>query len=127
MIINILCQGFQMTKDEQAHAERQLDVAVGRGLPHVTSVVITISDANSLRGRFDNRYCIIAWIEGLEDLFVEEEDANLQALIDRITERLRRLVGRRSEPRVIHHNSSRTAECDLCSDRTRQQEVIVAV
>jgi len=95
MIINVHCHGFKLTKDERAQVERRLGFAVGRFSPRVKKVAITFSDVNSDRGGFDKQCRIVAWLDGLEDLFVEDEDANLQALTDRIAERLGRLVGRR--------------------------------
>ena len=97
MKINIHCRGLRLTNDERAQVERRLGFAVGRFSPRVRKVAITFSDVNSTRGGLDKQCSIIAWLDGLEDLFVEDEDADLQALTDRVAERLGRLIGRRIE------------------------------
>jgi ribosome-associated translation inhibitor RaiA len=112
MIINIHCHGLKITNDERTQVERRLGFAVGRFSPRVKKVAITFSDVNSVRGGFDKQCRIIAWLDGLEDLFVEDEDASLQALIDRVAERLGRLVGRRIEQQ--RHRRKRIAYDGSC-------------
>jgi len=83
--------------EELAQVERRLRFALGRFSPRVKKVTVTFTDTNSARGGFDKQCSIIAWLDGLEDLFIEDEDADIQALTDRIAECLGRLIGRRIE------------------------------
>ena len=97
MRINVHCQGIELTDEEREYIDRRLMFGLGRFSSRIRYLAITISETNSTRGGIDKRCHVLARVQGLDELLVEDHDSDLHALFDRSIGRMGHLIGRRLE------------------------------
>ena len=87
--------------------ERQLGFALGRFGSRISRVCLFFEDLNGPRGGMDLECRAIAKIRGTCDVVVELRDCRMEALINRVAERLGRLVTRRFDQQM--HRQTKVA------------------
>jgi hypothetical protein len=79
----------------QRHAERRLRFALGRFAAAVGRVTVRVDDVNGPRGGVDKRCRLVVALAPRGEVIIEDEDADVRALLDRSAERAGRAVERR--------------------------------
>jgi hypothetical protein len=97
MRISVHCHGIVLIDEEQEHINRRAMFALGRFSSRIRHLAITISDTNGDRGGIDKRCRLLARVQGLDELLVEDHDYDLLALVDRSIGRMGHVIGRRLE------------------------------
>lgn len=87
MQIDIQALSFPMTDALRRHAERQLRYALGRCEDHIKRVVVRLSDINGPRGGDDKHCHIQVVLPGLNDVVIEDTEADMYAAISSATGR----------------------------------------
>ncbi|MBN8628044.1 MAG: hypothetical protein J0M17_21400 [Planctomycetes bacterium] len=96
MSVNIFADRLQLTDEVRSYFERRLLFAVSRFGAKIQSIDAALIDVNGeAAGGFDKRCRIVVKVAGVGRLVVQDDDAEIHPLIDRTTERLGRLIGRR--------------------------------
>lgn len=97
MKLEIRRQGVEVSEAFQTHIERRLAFALGRFSPQIQRVAVYLADLNGPKGGVDKQCRLVARLLRLGVVTVEEQDAELTALIDRASDRLARAVQRKLE------------------------------
>jgi hypothetical protein len=104
--MNIAIHSKKITLDQQekSHLIRRVQFALGRFASRISNVSVKVSDLNGPRGGIDKRCRLAARVQGLGEVIVQDDDAELQPLVDRIAERMGHLIGRRLERQRFGHD-----------------------
>jgi ribosome-associated translation inhibitor RaiA len=96
MRIEIRARGIDLTDDLRERLLRRLSFAMACAMTRpATCVVVRLQDENGPRGGIDKRCRIQVDHVPSGPLLIEDRDADLRALIDRVTGRLGRTLRRR--------------------------------
>ena len=99
MQLDIRSQGVAVTGPVQENVERRLLFALARFGPRVRRVTVYLNDLNGPRGGVDKSGRFLARLDRAGEVVVEDQDADLTALVDRAADRLGRAVQRALERR----------------------------
>jgi len=81
--------GIDLTERTKRHAYEKLELALDRLEQSVTCITVYLSDTNGpILGGIDKSCRIVVQIDNQESLILEDCDASVQVVIDRITDRL---------------------------------------
>ncbi|MBL9083896.1 MAG: HPF/RaiA family ribosome-associated protein [Planctomycetales bacterium] len=96
MKINVFSHQLELTEELKSYFERRLLFAVSRFATKIQSIDAGLIDVNGeTAGGIDKRCRIVVKIAGVGRLVVQDDDAEIHPLIDRTTDRLGRLIGRK--------------------------------
>ena len=95
MRIEVRGRHLAETADLQRHVERRLRFALGRFSGAVGRVTVRVEDVNGPRGGVDKRCRLVVALAPHGELIIEDEDADVRALLDRSADRAGRAVERR--------------------------------
>lgn len=95
MRIEVRGRNLAETTGLQHHVERRLRFALGRFAGAVGRVTVRVEDLNGPRGGVDKRCRLVVALTPRGELIIEDEDADVRALLDRSAERAGRAVERR--------------------------------
>lgn len=95
MRLNIHGRGLAIDEAVRERVERRLGFALGRFGDRVGRVDVHLSDVNGPRGGEDKRCRVVAEVPGHGPVVVTDDGSDLDALIDRATDRIGRAVRRR--------------------------------
>ena len=95
MQIDIQAFHFPVTGALRAHAERRLRFALTFGENHIQWIVMRLSDINGPRGEPEKCCYLQVMLNGVEEVVVDDIEADLYIAIDRAANRAARTVVRR--------------------------------
>ena len=95
MRIDIKGSGFPVTAALMGHAERRLRFALTRHCDRIVRVAVLVGDSNGPRGGTDKFCRIRILLQRAPEVLVEDNGAELYAVIDRAAERAGRNVAKR--------------------------------
>ncbi|MFZ4539790.1 HPF/RaiA family ribosome-associated protein [Propionivibrio sp.] len=104
MRIDIQARGFDLTEGLREHTERRLQFALSWASQDVRAVSVRLSDINGPRGGNDKRCCIQIRLPGIQDVVIEDTEADLYMAIDRAVDRTERTVAHRLKRLREHHH-----------------------
>jgi ribosome-associated translation inhibitor RaiA len=108
MQVEIRRQGIAIDEETLAHLQRRLDFALGRLDHRVVRVEVHLADEGGQRSGTSQRCRILVHLKHLPDVVVEDHDAHLIVLIDRVVNRAGQVVRRELERR--HARARKNAE-----------------
>ena len=94
MQIDIQASHFSVTDALRAHAVRRLRFTLSLFDGHIQRIVMRLSDINGPRGGADKCCHLQVVLSGMNDVVVEDIEANLYIAIDRASNRAARTVKR---------------------------------
>jgi len=106
MQIDIQARNFPLTDALRSHTERRLGFALSARDDHIQRVIVRLSDINGPRGGADKCCHIQVALAHLQDVVIEDTEADLYTAIDRAADRAGRTVGRRLVRQRIKDRSS---------------------
>ncbi|PKO90913.1 MAG: 30S ribosomal protein S30 [Betaproteobacteria bacterium HGW-Betaproteobacteria-10] len=106
MHINIQASGFELTEGLRQHTERRLSFALGWANRDVRKIAVRLFDVNGPRGGEDKCCRIQVTLPKMQDVVIEDTEANIYVAIDRAADRAERSVGRRLERQREHQHST---------------------
>ena len=99
MRLEIRSQAIDIGQELRATIERRLRFVLGRFGTHIGSVQVHLADLNGPRGGMDKRCRIVVRLVRAGQVFVEDTDNDLGAVVDRATDRVGQSVSRELERR----------------------------
>jgi ribosome-associated translation inhibitor RaiA len=99
MQVEIRRQGIAIDEETLAHLQKRLDFALGRLDHRVVRVEVNLADEGGQRSGTSQRCRILVHLKHLPDVVVEDHDAHLTVLIDRVVNRTGQVVRRELERR----------------------------
>jgi len=99
MWLDIRSQDLDIGQGLRGHIERRLRFALGRFGPRVSRVTVYLADLNGPRGGIDKRCRIVVRLQRSGQVFVEDTDTDLEAVVDRAADRVGQSVSRHLERR----------------------------
>lgn len=94
MDITIRARKVRVDEVLRAYIDRRLRFALGRFGEHITKVTISFEDANGARGGVDKQCQIEVALRASGSVLVDDIDADVRTVVDRVAERVARAVGR---------------------------------
>jgi ribosome-associated translation inhibitor RaiA len=94
MNLDVRRQGIEINEEVREHLKRRLAFALGRFSQRVERVQVFLVEQNGPRGGIDKLCRILLRVRGLQDIVVEDRDAQLYPLIDRTINRMGQVVRR---------------------------------
>lgn len=94
MQVNIRARKIEVSSALRAHVDRRLRFALSRFGERITSVRIGFEDANGERGGIDKQCRVSVALRPTGSLFVEDVDADIRTVVDRVADRAARAVER---------------------------------
>jgi len=95
MQIHIQSSGFDLSDALREYVRRRLHFALSHAADRVRRVTVRLSDINGPRGGPDKRCHIVASLDGLPGVVIEDTEGDLYVAIDRAVDRAGRAVARR--------------------------------
>jgi len=102
MQVDIRRHGIELDEATRTHLERRLDFALGRLDHRVVRIEVNLVNENGQANAVGQRCRILAHLKHLPDVLVEDQDADLIALIDRTVNRVGQAVRRELDRRHSH-------------------------
>ena len=99
MRLAIRSQDLDIGQRLRGSIERRLRFVLGRFGTRIGSVTVHLADLNGPRGGLDKRCRIVVRLVRAGQVFVEDTDADLGAVVDRATDRVGQAVRRELERR----------------------------
>jgi ribosome-associated translation inhibitor RaiA len=99
MRIEVRGRNLDDTIDLRRHAERRLRFALGRFAAAVGRVTVRVEDVNGSRGGIDKQCRLVVRLTRRGELIIEDQDADVRALLDRSADRAGRAVERHLDRR----------------------------
>ena len=96
MQIDIQARDFVLTDALRDHAERRLRFALASLDDYIRRAVVRLSDINGPRGGADKRCHLQLVLDGMQDVVIEDTQADMYTAIDRTSDRARRALVRRA-------------------------------
>lgn len=93
--VDIQARNFSLTKALRNYIDRRLRFTLGNRDKHIQRVIVRLSDINGPRGGEDKCCQIQVILPHLKDVVVEDIETDMYVAIDRATDRVNRVVGRR--------------------------------
>lgn len=94
------CQ-VELDKALEAHVQRKLEFALSRLEVDISAISIVLSDVTHARGGSGNdKHCLLTIsIAGLSDIVIEDTQADLYCVIDRVIQKANHLITRQFLPK----------------------------
>ena len=99
MQLDIRSQGLDIGQDLRGHIERRLRFVLSRFGDRIGRVTVYLADLNGPRGGIDKRCRIVVRLLRSGQVFVEDTDSDLEAVVDRAADRVAQSVRRQLERR----------------------------
>jgi len=99
MQLEISSQGLEIDQELRGSIERRFRFVLGRFGTRIGRVMVYLADVNGPRGGLDKRCRIVVRLLRAGQVFVEDTDSDLGAVVDRATDRLGLSVRRELERR----------------------------
>jgi len=99
MQLEIRSQDLEIDQEFRGSIERRLRFVLGRFGTHIGRVTVHLADLNGPRGGRDKRCRIVVRLVRTGQVFVEDTDTDLGAVVDRATDRVGQSVRRELERR----------------------------
>jgi len=99
MQLEIRSQGLEIDQGLRGSIERRFRFVLGRFGTRIGRVMVYLADVNGPRGGLDKRCRIVVRLLRAGQVFVEDTDSDLGAVVDRATDRLGLSVRRELERR----------------------------
>ncbi|MEM1228680.1 MAG: hypothetical protein AAGJ40_23590 [Planctomycetota bacterium] len=106
MLIQVHVSGLQAESKVRSSVRRQLARGLSKFQRHVQDVQVKLADVNGPRGGIDKQCRCVVQFNGISSLVVEDQDASVRRLVDRMTRRVAHAVGRRVDKRARSRSSS---------------------
>jgi ribosomal subunit interface protein len=95
MRIDIQARSFSLTEALREHVKRRLGYALSCRDEYIQRVIVRLSDINGPRGGDDKQCQIQVILKPLQDVVIQDTEADMYVAIDRAADRAGRTVGRR--------------------------------
>lgn len=99
MKLEIRNQDFEIDQELRGSIERRIRFVLERFSSRIARVTVFLADLNGPRGGMDKRCRIVAWIARGGQVFVEDTDSDMGAVVDRAMDRFGQAVRRDLERR----------------------------
>lgn len=123
MRVNVHSRALAIDEAVRSHVERRMEFALGRFSSRITRVTVQLTDLNGPRGGEDKACSIEVRLSPSGSVRVEDSDADIVAVVDRVAERTRRAVARAIQREREIERRSRSAGGSGRSELSRDAAV----
>jgi len=121
--VDIQARNFSLTTALRKYIDRRLSFTLGSREQHIQRVIVRLSDVNGPRGGEDKCCQIQVILPHLKNVVVEDIETDMYAAIDRATDRVGNVVGRRLSRQ--RDNNRTTAKFDFAA-LAEEAEILTA-